>query len=295
MAKFNKRSLAKNLTFTLVLLFVIPLLILSQNVKADSSINLTLIGSTESTLTFSWTAINDSSFTKYALYESMFDLHTDENSNGPYNEIWNTTTEGATTTTIITTNIARLSDKDSITHYFYILESNSLGNSTKSNIIAVSPTAPPNPNLYIASRTTNTVTIQWADYNNYCPQAPFNSYSVQVNTGENGTWSTIQTITDSSIHSYTITGLNASQYQIRIYDTIDVAGNIQTSYSNIAVTPIDSDTSRTPSNSILTPIPTSSAPEFPTLAILPIFLGILFAAIILRHRKTANSNLVKKV
>ena len=36
------------------------------------------------------------------------------------------------------------------------------------------------------------------------------------------------------------------------------------------------------------PSPTSSVPEFPIIAILPLFLSAFSAAIILRHRKTAS-------
>ncbi len=281
-------SLGKSLALLLVLLFIISSVIMSRNVRADSStISLSCNGNTESTLTFSWTASDDQFFAKYTLYESSFDLHTVEGSSGPYNEVWSTTSIAVTTTTIIVTNIGRLLDKDSISHYFYILESSSLGNSSKSNIIIASPTSPPNPNLYIASQTPNAVTIKWADFNNYCAQAPFNSYTLQVNpSGENGTWSTVQTITDSSIRSYTLTGLSAVQYRIRIYDTVGVAGNIQTSYSNVAVTALDSNANGTPSNSSdLNLTPTPAVPEVTSLTtIVPLLIAILSVALLIRVR-----------
>ncbi len=40
---------------------------------------------------------------------------------------------------------------------------------------------------------------------------------------------------------------------------------------------------------------TPAAPELPPLALLPLFFSILSGALILRHRKTANSNQVKKI
>jgi parallel beta-helix repeat protein len=59
-----------------------------------------------------------------------------------------------------------------------------------------------------------------------------------------------------------------------------------------SVNPTTSPNATTAPHPALTATP--AAPEFPPLALLPLFLSMLSVAIILRHRKT-NSNLVKKV
>ena len=58
----------------------------------------------------------------------------------------------------------------------------------------------------------------------------------------------------------------------------------------ITPTPTQTSTSTpTPTNSA-TPTPTPTLPEFSLLAILPLFVSLLFIAVILRHRKTTKQN-----
>lgn len=274
----NKKLLKKFVTSIICALFSIFVICLvnAPNVKATPTITLNYIGSTETTITFSWTESNDSLFSKYTLYESTFDLHVNQGQNGPYNEVWSTTSEGTTTATIAANNIGRLDSKDSITHHFYILESDSLGNSSKSNVITAKPTSPPNPNLYIASQTATTATLKWADYNIYCPQVPFKNYAVQVsNSSQNGPWSTAATFTDSPQFTYSLTGLGTGIYYARMSDTVSTSGNTQTSYSNVVTITI------TPQ-----PSPTKDIPEFPPLAILPFLIAMLCMVVILKQKST---------
>jgi hypothetical protein len=262
-----------------------------QNTKAASTLTLTCIGNTESTLTFSWIPVNDTSIIKYTLYESRFDLHTVEDSSGPYFEVWSTTNIEATTATIIVNNqplYPSFGYTEGITHYFYISASNGIENVSKSDIIKAKPTSPPNPNLYVDSRTNNSITIRWVDYNNYTPQVPFNSYTIQVSTsGENGTWNSVATITEPSVHSYTLTDLDVAQFHIRVYDTAGLVGNTPTSFSNVVAYGDDSSTNS--SSASPSPNSTTSVPEFSFLTILPLLLTTTIALLIIVRKRLQRS------
>jgi hypothetical protein len=276
----NNKKLLKTLVFSLICaLFSIFLICLANvpNVKAAPSITLNRVGSTETTITFSWTESNDPLFSKYTL----FNLHYNENENGPYDEVWSTTDKKATTTTIATTNIVYPNFKDSTTNYFYILETDKLGNSSKSNIITAKPTSSPNPNLYIASQTTTTATLQWTDLNIYCPQVPFNSYAIQVsNSSQDGPWSTIYKLTEkpefTNQLTYTLTGLSTGTYYARMSDTVGTSGNTQTSYSKVVAITVSNTN---------TPQPSPTVPEFSLLAILPFLIVMLCILAILKQKR----------
>jgi hypothetical protein len=269
---------------SLLLSFLLLVLVLtSQNVRAESSPTLTCIGSTESTLTFSWTESNDPSFSKYTLYRSTFDLQVGENPNGPYNEVWSTTDKAETTATIkaLNTNAIK-STKDAIKNFYYISESDIFGNSSKSNTIIASPTFPPNPSISIASKTATTTTLKWNDLNIYCEQAYFNSYVIQVsNTSKDGPWSTIFSLNEkpefTNQQTYMLAGLDTGTYYVRMYDTVGTFSGSQTSYSNIL-------TINSPNNTE-TPQPSPSVPELSWFVILPLLLSIFSAVLLFRLRR----------
>ena len=218
---------------------------------------------------------------KYTLYQSTFDLQILENPNGPYTEVWSTTDKGIITATIATSNIGRINTQGAITHFFYISESDSFGNSSKSNTITASPTRPPNPYILIASKTATTPILQWNDLNVYCEQARFNSYTIQVsNSSQDGPWSTIYTLKQkpefTNQQTYTLTGLSTGTYYVRMYDTVGTSSGTQVSYSNILAI--------NPPNNTDTPQPSPTVPELSLLAILPFLIALLCMVVMLKQK-----------
>ena len=134
-------SLNKILALMLVTFFAISIILMPQCVRADSSLTLSNIGSTESTLTFSWTQSENPNFTSYTLYQSDFDLQTYGNVGDElYTGVWSTTDVATTTVTIEASSLPVYHLVGNSIWYFYIVENDSDGNSVKSNIISASPT-----------------------------------------------------------------------------------------------------------------------------------------------------------
>jgi hypothetical protein len=259
--------------------------------NTGSPITLSCIGYTESTITFSWTQSDNPNFASYTLFESGFDAFTIDNPNNYYFDAWSTSNKGTTQATIQVSNIniihKGLSSKDAITYFFYIAENSTSGNSIKSNIIKASPTSPPNPNLYVSAKTENSVTLAWADYNNYCPQTPFISYTVQIsNSSKDGPWTTVKEITDSLTRSCTITGLKKETYYIQVYDTVGTTTNSK-SYSNSVLfsnsQEINKTQTPTPTESY-SPSSSPSVPEFPIIAIIPLMIALFLSTIMIKYK-----------
>jgi hypothetical protein len=178
----------------------------SQNVQGATSVTLSKAGQTETTITLSWTKSNDVLFSSYALYMST------DGTNGPFTQIWSTTSKDQTTTYIygLEPNTA---------YWFYVADSGSLVGTSNSNTLEASTN--PNPTITITSKTTTTASLQWSVHNSYSTLVPFKNYVIQMST-DNGPWATLTTITDVSQNTYMVTGLSPATYGFRL---IDNSGN----------------------------------------------------------------------
>lgn len=206
-------------TFFLIL-FGMSIFILPTN--AAATVSLGTSGYTETTITLTWSQSGDTLFSNYKLYMSS------TGTNGPYTQIWSTTSKSQTSTYV--DNIA-----PNTNYWFYIKDTDLLG-SANSNTFQVSTCN--TPQLTITSRTTTTVSLQWNDYNSYSSLVPFNSYVIQMSTN-GGPLSTLTTVTDSSQNTYSVTGLSPATYVFSMNDEVGTSGQY-TSTSNEATVVIHS-------------------------------------------------------
>ena len=238
-----------------------------QNVKAATTVTLSSPAQTETTVTLSWTQSSDLLFGNYAVTYST-------SVNGPYITLATITTKSQTTYAV--TGLTPL------TPYYFIIKDTAneiiTSSTLSSNTLEVDTRA--NPTLSIDSSTQTTISLSWHTYNTYPYSTimPFYGIVVQMSTG--GQFSTIYSTRDVTQTTYTVTGLSpASNYQFVIYDQVGSSGQYQ-SYSNTVQASTQS-----------SPTPTVSVPEFPTAAVLGIFLGLsLFAVTMLTVR---NRNIGK--
>jgi fibronectin type III domain protein len=187
----------RNIAIVIGVLCIITLsgLSVTNMVKAATSVTLSTTGHTPNSITLSWTGSNDILFSSYKLYESSVGV------NGPYTEIWSTSSKGTTST-----YADGLSPDTS--YYFYIVDSGTLVGSSNSNTLQATTTS--DPTLSAISQTATTVSLQWYDNNIYTTLVPFDSYSVQMSSsGPNGPWSTLTTFNEPSQNTYAVTGLSA--------------------------------------------------------------------------------------
>jgi hypothetical protein len=179
-------------------------------------------GHTETTITLSWTKSNDVIFEHYTVTYST-------TVNGQYNTV-------ATITDSSQTSYAVSGLMPETTYYFIVQDTASviLGSSTaNSNTYQASTNS--GPVLAITAQTATTASFAWSDSNIYSSLVTFGGYTLQMSTsGASGPFSTVATISNQMQTTYTITGLSAGMYYVRLFDTAGGAN----SYSNIVPVPI---------------------------------------------------------
>jgi hypothetical protein len=206
-----------------------------QSVNAASNLPLNWVGSSPTTITFSWGTTGDRSFSRYDIFMA-------ERYNGPYNRVWGTTDRSETS--------AYISNLIPDTNYWFYLTDTDMQGSQDSAIIMA--TTARNPTLSVIAQTGNSISLAWDDNNIYSTLIPFRPCNIQISTaGSSGPYSTVAATTDSSQTTYTVTGLSAGTYSLRLYQT---AGPGFASYSNVvSVSLVESAATATP---ISTPTPT---------------------------------------
>ncbi|MEM4058588.1 MAG: fibronectin type III domain-containing protein [Thermoplasmata archaeon] len=210
------KSYSKKIVIGLVTILLIG--IFFSAIPTVKAANLTLSSSaqTETTITLQWTESNDILFSSYTLYMA-------NNVNGPWTDIWSTSSVSQTSTFVYDLS-------PNTNYYFYILDDGTT-TQTPSNTLQVPTTS--NPTLSTSSVGETTVSLSWTDYNTYSSLVPFDSYTIQMSTSGGG-WATVTTITSVYDTTYTVTGLSAgTSYSFRMYDMVGQSGYEQTSYSNI--------------------------------------------------------------
>jgi hypothetical protein len=233
-----------------------------QNVKAATTVTLSSPAQTETTVTLSWTQSSDLLFGNYAVTYST-------SVNGPYTTLATITTKSQTTYAVTGLN--------PLTPYYFIVKDtdNEVITSSTSSSNTLEADTRANPTLSVDSSTQTTISLSWHTYNIYPYSTIMPFYGIVVQMSTNGQFSTIYNTRDVTQTTYTVTGLSpASTYQFQIYDQVGNSGQYQ-SYSN-------TESASTQSS----PTPTSTIPEFPTTAVLGIFLVLsLFAVTMLTVRK----------
>jgi hypothetical protein len=205
---YMSKNIKRCIVFTIIALCTISLIGLNygQTAQGATSVTLSKAAQTETTITLSWTKSNDVLFSSYALYLST------TGTNGPFTQIWSTTSKDQTTTYIYGL-------EPSTSYWFYIADSGSLVGTSNSNTLEAATN--PNPTIAITSKTTTTASLQWSVYNSYSTLVPFKNYVIQMST-DSGPWATLTTITDVSQNTYMVTGLSPATYGFRL---IDNSGN----------------------------------------------------------------------
>ncbi|MFB3889160.1 MAG: fibronectin type III domain-containing protein [Candidatus Bathyarchaeia archaeon] len=210
----------KNAIGEVVFLSVLLLLLLCSSVfplnmaSAAATLSLGRSGRTQTTITLSWSKSSDLVFSKYELFFSSNGV------NGPFQLVWSTGDKSVTTYAV--RNLSPATD-----YWFYIKDSDWFG-SANSNTYQVSTTF--NPSLSITVQTATTVSLSWSDSNIYSTLVPFKSYTIQMSTvGPDGPYSILETLTDRTQNTYTVTGLGTGLYYLQMYNTM---GDGSISYSN---------------------------------------------------------------
>lgn len=197
----------------IITLFLISTIIgcLQDTVYGAFSPILSSTAQTETTVTLSWTQSNDWVFSNYNVTYS-------NSPTGPFYQYAIITDKGITSTAV--TNLNPNSD-----YYFIVYDSGALVDTSPSNTLYKKTM--PIPTLSIVSKTASTVSLQWSDSNTYSSKIPFHSYVVQMSTN-GGEWSTLTTLTDVTLHTYTVTGLSPATYEFRMYDKVGSSGEYST-------------------------------------------------------------------
>jgi hypothetical protein len=174
---------------------------------------------TETTVTLLWAQSADVYFYSYHVWFSFY-------VNGPFTEIYSTSTVGATSYGV--------GNLQSMTSYYFKIEDKGLFVDYYSNTIQVTTTSI--PNLTKTGFDYSSVSLAWLDYNTqpYSALEPFVSYTLQIsNVGSSGPWTTVSSITDPTQNNFRAMGLYATTYYFRLYDTVGPSGNTASSYSNV--------------------------------------------------------------
>lgn len=190
----------------------------SIRVASAAAFTLTSTAQTETTVTLSWATSSDVWFYSYTGYKST-------NVNGPWDEIFSTGDKGKTSY-----GVDLLS---SDTYYYFYIHDSGLLVGYNSNTLQVKTAS--NPQLMVTDYDYSSATLAWTDYNTYSSLEPFVSYTLQMSSSDqNGPWSAVTSITDSSQKNYRQMGLFHQTYWFRLYDTVGTSGKTQQSFSNVA-------------------------------------------------------------
>jgi hypothetical protein len=232
---------------------------------------------TETTVTLSWTKLNELMFKAYQVEISS-------SANGPYGVIYSTNDSSQTSYAVVGLNPD--------TPYYFRVEDFSFSGTvitppSVSNTLQVSTV--PNPSISIALVGETAVCLRWVDYNSYTSVMPFIDYVIEVNASGDK-WSTLAYITNVTQSTYNFTGLSPATCEFRIVDEVSTPTYLtDTSYyirsfSNVVTLDVPQPT----------PIPTQApnqtpiTPEFPSLAILMLFVEVIIIVpivIVIRKRQ----------
>ncbi len=174
---------------------------------------LTQSGSTESTITLSWTKSTDVWFYSYTVFISQI------GTNGPWTSLWTSDGNSDHNTYAVTGLLPN-------SQYWFYVQDKGLGVDYQSNTYQASTSSL--ASLSITSKTTTTASLRWVDYNTPTLLVPFKSYVVEMST-KGGSWATLTTVTDSNQNTYMVTGLSPASYRFRIqnnYGDFSTASNI---------------------------------------------------------------------
>lgn len=270
-------KISRPLALVLFSVFIVSCVALPQNSKALApNITLSSIGVTQTTVTLSWVCTEARWVETYTLYMSTASNYAEGNG---FTAIW---TSGKNQTTTVVSNLTPNS-----TYYFFIQDITPAG---IENSGALEAKTASNPTLWLANKTANTATLQWSDDNNYTSWAPFDGYIIEETTNASSShWTTIVDLTNQTVRTYDVQSTNGAY--VRLCEVVgnSTVGNINLSFSNIAM--IGNETVN----------PTLIVPEFPTSIILPLFAiaPLLLLALIRKiptssKKKTKLATMVKK-